>query len=240
LNHNECKPGYGVYNPQLDKTINANDAPHNIAIGFSYELPIGAGKPLNVANPALQHVIGGWQVTGTWRYFSGRPLRITGAETTGIFSGNRPTYAYPFQPIRTSVSAGDFDMNKDRYLNRAAFTTGERYKFGDVPERLPSTRGFAFYSENIGILKNFKIGERFSVEFRAEAYNFTNRATFGNPDTSLTSTNFGRVSSKSGNRQGQLALTLTFDVADRKVELGLNVFLAKCGQAGGKSRSPEM
>jgi hypothetical protein len=211
LNANEGKAGVmDVFNQRLDKTINSSDAPHNIAIGYSYALPVGAGKAVSITHPVLNKVAGGWQITGMWRYYSGRPISIGGAESTGIFSGNRPQYVYPFVPIMTDIGPGEFDPATDSYLNRAAFTTGQRYKFGDVPARLPSTRGFAFYSENIGLLKKIQIKERVGVELRGEAYNFTNRTRFGGPNTTLTSVSYGRVTSSSSARQMQLGLRVSF------------------------------
>lgn len=212
LNAAEGKPGImDTYNPQLDKALASYDAPHNLAIGYSYEMPFGRGRRFDVSSPALRKLAEGWQITGTWRYFSGRPASISGAETTGIFSGNRPTYVYPFQPIRTDVKPGDFDPARHVYFNRSAFSLGERFRFGDLPPRLPSTRGFAYFSENIGILKKTQIKESLTLEIRGEAYNFTNRVVFSDPNTALTSVSFGRVSGQSNNpRQMQIGMRLSF------------------------------
>lgn len=198
------------YNLKLDKSLSYNDLPHVLAIGYSYELPIGRGKPfLNTDMPVLSQLISGWQVSGMNRYQSGPPLRISGGFGTGIFSGNRPTYVRG-QPIRTTVSAGDFDPAKHRRLNAAAFSNGERFQFGDVPRTIHE-RAFPFYDESFGILKKTRFTERTQLEFRVEFYNFLNRVNFAPPVTSINSPAFGQVSAQLGNpRQAQLGLRLSF------------------------------
>ena len=48
---------------------------------------------------------------------------------------------------------------------------------------------------DIGLLKNTRINERFSTEFRAEFFNAWNQAQFGPPNGTLIPGQFGRISS---------------------------------------------
>jgi hypothetical protein len=96
------------------------------------------------------------------------------------------------------------------WLNRAAFTNGDRFAFGNVPRTVPA-RAFPFYDENLGLLKNFYVRERVRIEYRAEFYNLLNRVNFGPPVTDSNSVNFGKVTSQLGNpRQAQMGLRLSF------------------------------
>lgn len=198
------------YNLRLEKSLSYNDLPHVLAIGYSWELPIGDGKRfLNASTPLVKHLVSGWQVAGMARYQSGPPLRISGGFATGIFSGNRPTYV-PGERIRTDVSAGDFDPARDRWLNMNAFSNGERFEFGDVPRTI-SERAFPFYDESFSLLKKTSITEQIKLEFRAEFYNVLNRVNFTRPETGINSPAFGRVTGQLGNaRQGQFGLRLSF------------------------------
>lgn len=198
------------YNLSLDKSLSYNDLRHVVAIGYSYELPIGSGKALlNVDTPVVRQLISGWQISGMNRYQSGPPLRISGAQSTGIFSGNRPTYVQG-QNIRTDVSAGNFDPGVHRWLNVNAFSTGERFRFGDVPRTIHE-RGFPFFDESFSLLKKTRVAERVQFEFRVEFYNVFNRVNFAPPVTSITSPTFGQVTSQLGNpRQAQLGLRISF------------------------------
>jgi hypothetical protein len=164
---------------------------------------------LKSGSAILKTIFGGWQVSGMSRYQSGFPLRIGGGNALPIFAGNRPTFV-PGQAIRTSVKPGDFDPARDVYLNRAAFTNGPQFGFGNVP-RTVNARGFPFFEENFSVLKKTKIRETMGLEFRAEFYNLLNRVNFGLPVTNINGADFGRVSSQIGNpRQMQFGLRFSF------------------------------
>ena len=60
-------------------------------------------------------------------------------------------------------------------------------------------------------MKNFKIWETISLQFRFEFFNAFNHADFSNPNTNLSSDNFGKVFGTSNSpRIGQVALKLIF------------------------------
>jgi hypothetical protein len=48
------------------------------------------------------------------------------------------------------------------------------------------------------------------LQFRAEFYNIFNHPNLGAPSTSITSSTYGQITSKSGNRTMQMALRLEF------------------------------
>jgi hypothetical protein len=59
-------------------------------------------------------------------------------------------------------------------------------------------------------MKNFRVTESQSVQFRAEFYNLFNHANLNNPTTNFSSGNFGRILSASSPRTIQLALRYSF------------------------------
>jgi hypothetical protein len=76
--------------------------------------------------------------------------------------------------------------------------------------RNPYERGPWFLSENISIARTFAI-QSTRVEFRFEAFNLLNRTIWGNPDSTITSANFGRVVAQANApRQMQLGLRVEF------------------------------
>jgi len=76
--------------------------------------------------------------------------------------------------------------------------------------RGPSTRNMDF-----SVFRGFSLGGTRRLEFRAEAFNFTNTPKFGNPNVDVTSVNFGRIlglfgESLNPDRQVRLGLRFSF------------------------------
>jgi hypothetical protein len=196
----------------LEWAVAGNDIPQNLVTSFVYELPFGPGKPIADKGGALGKVIGGWQVAGIARYFSGTPIGISGGPSLPIFGGpNRPNWVAGVD-VRTNVSPGDFDPARDRYLNLDAFSSPAPFSRGNVGPLLPSTRGFTTLNEDLSIFKRVPIREQLEVEFRAEFYNAFNRVVFGNPSSDWNSpASFGQVGSTATDpRQIQFMLKIHF------------------------------
>ena len=83
-------------------------------------------------------------------------------------------------------------------------------EFGNAKVRNPNERGPWFLSENISIARTFGF-QRTRLEFRFEVFNLLNRTIWGNPDSTITSANFGRVTTLNNSpRQMQMGLRLEF------------------------------
>ncbi len=54
------------------------------------------------------------------------------------------------------------------------------------------------------------IRERMRLQFRAEMSNMLNHPNLGGPNTSITSSTYGQITSKTGNRTVTMALRLEF------------------------------
>jgi hypothetical protein len=63
---------------------------------------------------------------------------------------------------------------------------------------------------DMGILKDLKLTESKSLQFRAEFFGLFNHAQFSNPSGNIIDSNFGFVTSSSGERIGQVALKFLF------------------------------
>jgi len=58
--------------------------------------------------------------------------------------------------------------------------------------------------------KTFTFGERYRLEYRAEFFNFLNHPQFANPDTYVTDSTFGQITTARDPRITQMALKLIF------------------------------
>ena len=66
-------------------------------------------------------------------------------------------------------------------------------------------------NEDMGIKKFFRFREKYAFQLRADFLNSLNRSTLANPNTSLTSPNFGYITGAPfGNRTMQLGTRLDF------------------------------
>ena len=71
---------------------------------------------------------------------------------------------------------------------------------------------------NASLFKSFKIGERTTVEFRAETFNLTNTPEFSNPSNSITSSTYGYVTGTIGS-----GTVVNGTGGGRSLQLGLKV-----------------
>jgi len=92
-----------------------------------------------------------------------------------------------------------------------AFATPAPNTFGNAGRNI--VRGPHLSNYDFSLFRIFPITERARLEFRGEFYNLTNTPHFSNPNGTVTSGNFGEISSTLGgygNREVQVALRLTF------------------------------
>lgn len=97
------------------------------------------------------------------------------------------------------------------WFNTAAFAQPANFTFGNLGRMIPSLRQDWTRNLDLSLFKNFSIKEKAQMQFRAEAFNFTNTPIMGAPSTSFGSGSFGIVGGQANSpRAVQLALKLTF------------------------------
>jgi hypothetical protein len=188
--------------PAVNRSISALDRPHRLNLHSIFELPFGRGKALGADMPkVLNAAIGGWQLNTIFTYQSGSALGFGNV----IFNGD--LHNIP-------LASGDRSVN--RWFNTAAgFVTASSQQLSSnirtFPKALAGVRGDGQTAWNLSLIKHFKIGERVKLEFRFEGYDIMNHPNFSDPNTTVTSTAFGTVTSQAGlSREFQLALKMTF------------------------------
>jgi hypothetical protein len=203
---------------QLDReaaTIAATDRTH-VAKGYvSWALPLGPGRRfLGDSSGATRALVSGWTVSGIFRYDSGLPLAVRSSNSYGGWM--YPIYANVNAgvPLEGSFDGARFNPAKtqdpaNRYFNPAAFSNPTYGELGTGPARLANLRGFGGAYEDLGIVKDIRVG-RYTAQVKFELINVFNRHYFADPETNLGSPSFGYVTSAGAQppRQGQLGLRL--------------------------------
>ena len=97
-----------------------------------------------------------------------------------------------------------------RWFNTAAFRENAAGTFGTLGRN--TERGPGLSVVDFSAFKNFPMpyAESHKLEFRFEVFNLFNHANLGNPNTTLTSSVFGRITSAADPRILQLGLRYSF------------------------------
>ncbi len=95
------------------------------------------------------------------------------------------------------------------WFDTAAFSASAPLQIGNSP--VDAVWGPGNWNIDGGVFRDFKIRERFKLQYRFEAYNALNHFNYNNPNTAFGQPTFGQVTSKGGNpRNLQMGLRLTF------------------------------
>jgi len=201
------------FNKRLEKTLASIDQTHVARIAFTYDLPIGRTKTLNLGGVA-NAVLGDWNLAGFLSYESGTPDSV-GAGFNPIGTGSR-VFITSYENWRAPVKGEKFDPFADKWYDRNAFNQGisnDRLnsEFGNATRNNPKLRSPWSFNENITLAKNIPITEGVRLTLRGEAFNIFNRVRWGGPSSTVTAATFGDVRSQ-GNapRRMQVAFKVTF------------------------------
>ncbi len=219
----DASPGaaQNARNLAADRAVSDYNTPHRFVFSTVYALPFGklAGN-----NKLMKAALSGWQTTGIFTMQAGRPFTITSGRDESNTDGgaDRPN------------AIGDWHVanpTTDRWFNPCTLLangTKRNCATGDVPAWQVNAagtfgnvgrntmRGPRSVNMDFGIYRNVKIVERLSAQFRAEAFNVANHATFLLPIGNAAGNTFGQITGAvtSGDfgtqRQLQLALKLVF------------------------------
>ncbi len=185
--------------PWLNRALSDFHRKHRLVLSWTWELPFKGNR-----------LVAGWQVSGIGTFQSGRPFTIVDDDFSGIIfssSNPRPNLA-PGATHDDQATSGPVTSRISSYLNRSAFqssgvawgTLGRNTVIGPDQRRV-----------DVSVSKMTRLTERFSLEFRADAYNVSNTPTFRNPGRDLSGANFGEITrTRGGPRVIQLGLKLRF------------------------------
>src|SRR5262245_9983784 len=187
---------------QFERAGCPGDTRHSINMSTVYETP-------QFSRPTLRLLASGWQVSGIARMQSGGYFSVTSGFNTSLATGFGVDRA-------NQILADPYLPNKgvNGWLNPAAFSRPVDGVWGNASLNI---QGPGFITINMGLTRKFRVTERQSVEFRAEAFNMPNHLnpknpalTANNPVLALNSRDFGKILSAEDPRIMQFALKYLF------------------------------
>jgi hypothetical protein len=180
--------GYDTLFPQdsrclrCERALSSFDTRHRFALGGTYELPVGKGKPFNINNPVINVLAGGWQTSTSLTIQSGVPQNII----IGVDNASTGTNAGYDRPIATLASKGYVaNPTPSRWYDPAAFVEAPKGTFGNVARNSLTTPHFQ--SIDFAVHKQFHVPRTESqvVQFRLEAFNALNHPSWGAPQGNI-------------------------------------------------------
>jgi hypothetical protein len=193
------------YDLDAEHALSSFNVAHRFVGSFLWELPFGEGRRFLNKSGLVQGVFGGWEVSGIVTAQTGFPMTImVGKDQSNTGAGfDRPNTTG--QPVELS---GD-EQNTDHWFNTAAFVLPTFGTFGNVGRN--TVIGPGLFVLDLSLIKNVRIARGHSLQLRLEAFNVTNHPNWGNPNTTLVSSSFGRITSTRTNmRELQIGVKYLF------------------------------
>lgn len=187
---------------------------------WSYTLPIGKGKAVNISNPFLNAIVGDWTVSGIHRLTSGSVFQLTSSyypvngftyNNNGQSLGNGGVILNGTTVAQLQNMFNNFYGNANKTVNFVSPNLigpdGRSNPAILAPATTPGQFGEFIYlygphliSNDLALSKEVPIFERLHLGFQVEAINAFNHPVFSPISTSgysvsVTSTTFGQTSS---------------------------------------------
>jgi hypothetical protein len=189
-----------AWNPHKQYGPSDFDLRHQLNANWIYELPIGKGKWLaKDASGWADRALGGWQVSGIYRWTSGFPFNVQGCgicfPTNQTLVGNAEFLGGSGIPA-TGTTRNAVDGFPSPFRNPADARTHFRPSFpGEVGLR-NVLRGDGYFVIDLGVGKSFRMPwEGHRLQFRWETFNLTNTPKFDTASITATidsPSSFGR------------------------------------------------
>ena len=190
-----------------------------------YELPFGKGKRwMGNAPRALDLVAGGWRVSGILLMQTGAWLTplISGGDPSGtngaVRGGQRPD---ALRSGNLATPTADVWFDRDAFVCPGRTAGATQFQCNVTPigrfgnAGTGTLLGPGTVNVSMGFGKDFRMNERFTLKFESSFSNLPNHPNYTDPNTNITSSAFGRITSArgadaGGNRVGLFALRLEF------------------------------
>ena len=165
------------YNTHVDYGVAENDIQNRFALSINYEFQYGKSW-----HGIEKQALAGWQVNSIVVWQSGKPFTIlNGGGGTDNSVGNRATPSYNGNDRPDQVASSNGPKKLTDWFNAAAFVPQPLGTIGN--EVRNTTFGPRFRHVDLSLCKDFPLTERFTMQFRAEAFDISNTPDYYIPNT---------------------------------------------------------
>jgi hypothetical protein len=176
---------------KYEKHVSTFDYPQKLIIASTYTLPFSATGGNGFSGHLLHGALGGWAVSGIYLLQSGAPLGFGNLIYDGgeLHLNPRQTNGTAFDTTRFDTASAD---QPTASVNGVTVQTNIRTFHSTFSQyRADKTNNL-----DTSIARQLKFRDALTGEVRIEAFNTLNRAQFGGPNLSATSSAFGLISSQ--------------------------------------------
>ena len=168
--------------PELgwNRSRSGYDRTHMFVVGWLYELPFGANK-MWAREGVAARILGNWQMNGTFSAYTGTPFTVTASGASVNAPNNTQTADLVISgPVKKVGNVGP----GEQFYDATAFRAVNQVRFGNLGRNVLTGPGMI--NQNLALFRTLSLSEKLKMEFKAEAFNFTNTPHFGNPSANAS------------------------------------------------------
>jgi hypothetical protein len=189
--------------------LSAFDVKHNFVVSYDYNIPFE-----NLFHTSSRWAEG-WEVSGITHFSSGLPVTLVNFGDNSLL-GSEPNGINNFGVDEPDYAGGPLDLNHNPrntrpYFNISQFSENVLGTSGTAKRRFFHGPGMDNY--DMALLKNMRLSETRSLQFRLEGFNIFNHAQFFGSqavDGNIDSSTFGQVINAASPRLMQLGAKFFF------------------------------
>jgi len=182
-----------AWSPQQERGLSSFDATHQLNANWIVELPFGRGRVIDSnAGKGIDAVIGGWQLSGLFRWTSGFPVNVDNGYSNFPTNFEQEGNANLIAPVKTGayhISSGPDAGNVNIFANGPDARSSFAPAYAGQSGQRNVIRGQGFFGIDLGLAKRWTMpwSEKQTLQFRWEVFNVTNSVRFDVQSSLLSS-----------------------------------------------------
>ncbi len=187
---------------RAERSVDNQHIPHRLVVSGVWELPFGRGRRFGTnMHSVADAVLGGWALGSIVTASSGRPYNVT-------VNGNPANTGNILVVNRANVNGDPYALTRTvgQDFNTSVFTPNNLHEIGSAGRNILRQR--SQFGWDFSALKDFRLMEAMTLQFRFEAFQFTNTPRFGQAGAVVGTNVFGQITGAATPRNLQFGLKL--------------------------------